>query len=291
MKVLIIGAGPSAIFAHEACKDLGIKARVISKAKVAPSNGAFWLHWVPKSYRMANLFSIGIRGVGTEKIYLEKQWGKSEGILSSFPKDDRAEVGYKSDVLNQMSVNMTVRLTDTVTDEELGKLAHRYAHVFMTGPLQRSKAERMVTLFPVAKISDRSWQRKFCEDFNEKFHTCFCEQWDKCTYLGIESPFVRASMLHGNLFIEMSPKTDAYFIDLMREVYLSEIFTMADIAPWIEPWDPTDVPAPNIHLIGRFATWNRKVLSSDAYFDVWRTMTGENHEEQPGKTMAQAKDL
>ena len=96
MKVAILGTGPSAAYAAQACDALKVKSEVFSST--APPvfyPGAFWPRENPLEKDMP-LHKIYISKVGSVLGYLKKQWGMVDEdwlLETSFPKESSYEFG------------------------------------------------------------------------------------------------------------------------------------------------------------------------------------------------------
>lgn len=251
MKVAILGTGPSAAYAGMACETAEVEYEIISN-KHPPQlyPGAFWARTNPLDYKIP-AFQVYISSVGSAIEYLKKQWGMvtEDWLLeTSFPKEARKEIVF--DPIELFGVywkDKLVHFVPDLNDADIADSATEYDFVFLTFPTQKSQKEWGQVLFQFPIASYRSDSRQLY-----------------CIYDGDkDEQIVRMSNLFGYIHNEYAPG----YIPKMELVGADGQITWAtDISPNIAySWDPTDVPADNVILVGRFAQWDRKVLSHHAY--------------------------
>ena len=71
----------------------------------------------------------------------------------------------------------------------------------------------------------------------------------------------RISQLFGYLHLEYSQ----YYIPTQELIGNGRVTWVPDMSPGTPEWNLQNVPADNVHLIGRHAQWSRKILSHHAY--------------------------
>lgn len=273
-RVAILGSGPSAAFSASACIDRGIKPKIISMSSKAtvPSFGAVWFRSVPDFLMPSELQQdILVTSVGTEEEYMQKQWGiHHNGTHSSFPAEARIEQGYNPmTVLEQIWQHLEILGTgDTIGDEQIANIANHYDLVLLTFPTEKSKEankDRFVKT-PSVEITEPSFD---CRTFGYEMAVdklAIHSNHSVCVYDGrLETPIVRYSFLFGHRYVELVPDTLRY-LEYLGVKHQVSYFN--DIHPDVAPWDETDVPAPNVRLLGRYAKWSRKVLAHESYTET-----------------------
>ena len=254
LTVAILGAGPSAAYALTACRSYGIEAEIITNR--APSvmfPGPFWLRLNPTGAPIPKQ-SMHIYSDGTSENYLRKQWGDIDlsTVLTSFPTQARTELIYEPAlVLTEMWKNSSVLMCSDISDADIKDIAKDNDVVFVTFPTSKSRnaLNKYAVKFPILSYSKSNKPERIPD-------TNFC------LYVGtMESKFVRISYLFGRFHTEY-PSDHIINQDIIGDGILCYA---PDTRPDTPEWDPTDVPAKNVYLIGRHAEWNRKVLSHDAY--------------------------
>lgn len=249
-KIAIVGFGPTAIFAARAAYDLGCKVEIFTdKARPMPP-GATWLHWVPED--IAQEFAstpIYVVGKGTSAEYTKRQWGFE--CPSSFPTKAVWEHGYDPQkVLDSLlPVECNVNLMGyAMSDADVQDLAKSYDLVFQTFPTKESKEQQpaLMSFVAAAKLGT--------DDPSQNW----------VVYNGTkEGLVVREASIFGNHFLEF-PKNIS-MEEIKKSHPLSSDYKMVelrDLHPHTKPWD---FKHPKIKLLGRWAQWDRKVLSHDAY--------------------------
>jgi hypothetical protein len=253
----ILGAGPSAAYALAACRSYGIEAEIITNR--APSvmfPGPFWLRLNPTEAPIPKQ-SMHIFSEGTSEIYLQKQWKDVDlsAISTSFPTQARTELIYEPAlVLTEIWKRSSVLMCSDISDFDIGEIAKDREVVFVTFPTAKSRnaLQKYSVKYPIVsyKVEDNPTL-------------------NYCIYVGTEeSSFVRTSRLFGRVHLEY-PSDHIINQDILGDGILCYA---PDTRPDTPEWDPTDVPAKNVHLIGRHAEWNRKILSHDAYSKVLKIL-------------------
>lgn len=257
LKVAILGAGPSAAFAYQACKahaervDVEVFSAEASKIPV----GAFWFRWLPHNIRsQLRSQSIFTNYVGTEDLYVSKQWGDSVSVTgnsSSFPKElVGVQQGFKpEEAIPLLWDDVIFVLGQPFTDTDTTKLALEVDIVLQTFPTDESKEENKdkLTHFPLVTFDDVDHKTNIV------------------TYNGSKGDTVRFSQLFGKVHFEYVPN---HIIDGRTLGDSGSVRTVMDIHPDTIPWESDRTPAKNVHLLGRYAEWTRHKLSHDAYNDT-----------------------
>ena len=261
-KIAILGAGPSAAFAFRACRDKKIMPDVFANRITAPF-GAFWLYRLPpsitKKQRQAIRVNLHTARVGTASGYALKMWGDPI-LITSFPAMERNEFVYHPRKGLQL-LWQGVKLTHTrrMTDSDVRSLAQRYDLVFQTFPTERSRRlpNRVVPFETYTQFSSTD------SDFG------------LCLYNGLpESEWARVTYAFGRVSFEYPPDPNISTNKRMQREYRKGnwiVQVVNDIVPDVKPI--AESPAPNVFLIGRYATWNRKELAHEAYEKVLGIVT------------------
>lgn len=258
MKVAILGTGPSAAYVGMACDTCNVEYEVISnKSPTTFFPGAFWARSNPLDYAIP-AFEVYISSVGSAIEYLKKQWGMVEEdwlLETSFPKGSRKEIVFDPiDLFGVYWKGKDVYLTSNLTDEAIAELANEYDIVFMTFATEKSKKEwsHLLCKFPIVSYPSRS-RLSYCIYDGEKGEA-----------------IVRMSDLFGYVHNEY---ISGYIPKMELVGKEGRISWASDLIPGLmQMWDPKDVPADNVVLVGRWAQWSRKILSHDAYGQTIRAL-------------------
>lgn len=257
LNIAILGTGASALFAAKAAKDLGHEPLVIGVKGFNFPPGPFWFHWVPEDIKQkVKEYKITLIPEGTERKYQSLQWGrKPRGVTSSFPKKIMDVVGYNpEEVYNAMKQTFTLKMTKPLSEEEIRGLCYNYDLVFQTFPTEFSKeVQKPYQPYYMGAL--------YNFDPNSDFENFV-------TYNGTgDGIYVRKVLLWGNMFFEF-PKNLA--LDEIKKV-MTRIYPemkyhlLHDMNPWTAPITlPIGAPK-NLYLVGRWAEWNTKRLSHEAY--------------------------
>ena len=253
--VLIVGSGPSAAYAWMAATLAGAHVEVVSEKLPTARGpvGAFFLHWLPAEIACTTYNTeVIVQSIGTAEQYTRKQWGRV--VPSSFPEHKRIEHWWDSRVLSLIWEQCPVRQAK-MSEQQLRESAASWDWVFHTFPTQATSARRKLYRFPVfdgpASDAQDCWIV-----YNGHAH----DDW------------IRATMAFGRLSMEY-PCPEVMGSPLPRMTGY-DLHWLRDIDPDTLPVEPSEWLAPNVLPIGRFATWNRKALSHDAFHTVWQTLTG-----------------
>lgn len=248
-KIAIIGFGPTAVFAAKAAHDMGCQVEIFTDHQNPMPPGATWLHWLPED--VSGMFSptqIYVIGKGTSEQYTKRQWGQV--YPSSFPAKPVWEVGYDPVVVldkllpTVCNVNLIpFRMSDTdVKDLSVG-----FDLVLQTFPTREDKMNQPQLLPFVAAA------RMGSEDPTKNY----------VVYNGTKDGIVvREASLFGNHFLEFPKGMDEQEVYGETHLVGYKVVTLKDLDPRTKP---VQQPEGKIKLIGRWAQWDRKILSHDAY--------------------------
>ncbi len=250
LRIAIIGGGPSAAFAYRACWDMRLNPTVYADKLTSP-NGAFYIHDMPVTcppdIRKQYAKSIHYIGIGTAEGYAEKMWGNPQ-IKTSFPITPRTEIGYDPAIINWLWTDLDrLHPCGKLTDDGVVAIASQYDLVIQTFPTDESKKYRTIDQIPV-----------FTKSIEPMNHILLL-------YSGDNSPWVRATFSGEKLSLEY-PKDFPTTEDLLYWTFSS----VPDLPPETSDW--IKGPASNVKLVGRFAQYNRKILSHHAYDRVLKLL-------------------
>jgi hypothetical protein len=249
-KIAIIGFGPTAVFAAKAAYDMGYQVEIYTDQQKPMPPGATWLHWLPEDVsHQFKPVQIYVVGQGTSEQYTKRQWGQVHP--SSFPLKPVWEVGYNpTQVLDKLlPTECNVNLVPyRMSDADVRDLSVSFDLVFQTFPT-REHRESQPQLLPFVAAA-----RLGTEDPTKNY----------VVYNGTKKGIVvREASLFGNHFVEF-PKG-------MTEDEVNESHTwntgykVAELKDLDPRTQPVQQPVGKIKLLGRWAQWDRRVLSHDAY--------------------------
>jgi len=266
-EIAILGSGPSAAFAYQACLKAGYGPHEIfvATAKLTePPAGAFWFHWVPNHIRAVKV-PIVLKGVGTEEGYLSKQWRRHlSGVPSSFPKTEQRMSGYPVSryVWRQMWEGADILPGFAFTDQAVRDLAQDFEKVIQTFPSKAAiHAYRDYTVLYPTVVYEVAHEWPEWEKFLHSFSTeiLYSPQGVYCLYNGLaHDDWVRATYSLGKVMVEYPWYTPLDTLPTEGTVL------NRDIVPWAGDLDPMP-PAENVLMVGRYATWQRKQLSHETF--------------------------
>ena len=249
MRVAIIGAGPSAAFAYRACWENNLNPTVYASQFSNPT-GAFYIHEMPPACPSTVLAQyrkkVSWVGLGTENVYAEKMWGDPH-VKTSFPATPRIDIGYDPAIISWLWTDVILKPCGKLTDAGVAKLALRYDLVIQTFPTDQSKNHRTIEHIPVL--------------------TKLIEPMDNILllYSGDNSPWTRIAFCGNTISVEY-PKT----FPVTENLLFWSFSSVPDLPPETKRW--TKGPADNVKLIGRFAQYDRKMLSHHAYKKTLRLL-------------------
>ena len=254
-RIAIVGLGPTGAFAAKAAHDLKCDVEIFITGDLPATTppGAFWLHWLPQDVSgSAKPVQVYITGEGSSDNYTKRQWGKV--YPSSFPTQPVWETAYNpADVLDKLvpsSCNMNF-LQYPLSDTDIKDLSVAYDLVFQTFPTRESREYQPVLLPYVAAA-------KFGQEDPEKNYVFYNGK-----TIATGGPVVREAVLFGNHFLEFPKQWTEEEVRHGFDLTGYTVKILKDIDPITKPWpQPT---SSKIRLLGRWATWDRKVLSHDAY--------------------------
>lgn len=293
MRVLILGAGISAAFGVAALRRLHIGTIDVFTDKVSrPPAGAFWLHNLPADLR--NQFQsrpIVTFGVGDEEGYIRNQYGYLlPQYSSSFPTQPKVDWGWDVyDVWSSLweGANVTTNMP-MESDKEIIQTAIDYDLVFHTFPTQVSKvANEPPISYPVLVFPSESflatdnpylgledwWLYRYAarcilQDTAPVAYKTHPHDYNVCLYNGLERLlWVRLTVRWGRIYVEL-PCNWADIPDAVRLIANppTEPVFVKTLHPSTKPW--TSQLASNIYPLGRFAQWDKTLLSHLAFSHV-----------------------
>lgn len=267
--VAVVGLGPTGAFVARAAIDCGYKVTVyvFGQSHLTPP-GAFWLHWLPED--MTETFEpveIKIIGKGKASNYVDLQWGKEIGkhyhTSSSFTEGMVIEEGYNpAQVLPKLVPDSVLieYVAFPLSDIDVVGLTHSHQYVFQTFP------RKVDVLTQPERIPYIAAARFDCKDPNQNV----------VVYNGTGNGIVvREAYLFGHHFLEF-PK-NMPLVEVLGNYDLSDYqhVVLKDLHPATTPIQAD--PLGRVYLMGRFAQWDRKCLSHDAYSRTVQILTGDGH--------------
>jgi len=243
LRIAIIGGGPSAAFAYRACWEMNLNPTVYADKFTTPS-GAFYIHEMPPTCPPDVLQQYEKKvywiSIGTAEVYSEKMWN-DPSIETSFPIVPRMETGYDPAIIKWLWTDLDrLQPCGKLSDDGVVALAAQYDLVIQTFPTDESKKYRTIEHVPVFTKSITPLDPIIL------------------LYSGDASPWVRATFSGDKLSLEY-PKEFPITSDLIYWTFSS----VPDLPPDTKPW--TKGPSPCVELVGRFAQYDRKMLSHHAY--------------------------
>ena len=265
--VLILGSGASAGYAYRACRDAGILPRVMSSEMPDRTRGAFWLRWLPDSVRSeVPKWKIVIEAVGTQEVYLKKQWGEryEPGMDSSFPSRATALQVYNPTLGSKaLWEDAQIEFCDLLTDEDILELARGYDLV-----IQTFSPSFAYTYKPSLGVV---WVTSIPVYYNSS------DSVGSCIYDGtLTTPWIRRTEAWGEFNLEFGSEDEArakrFPLDNLKSsgqlAYTDiGIRSYPNLAPGTTPLEPGCLGG-NILLTGRFALWDKRELSHYSYARV-----------------------
>lgn len=265
-KILILGSGASALFAAKAVQDFGALSLCASITPFSVPPGAFWFHWVPGDVaEKIKPTDITVHAEGDSRKYMNLQWSINPwGLTSSFPTAAKQVVqGYKpSDVYAVMKPTFFVQLENMLSDREITELCSSYDFVFQTFATEMSKQFQPYKPFFYMGIAEGA------EDPTNNY----------VIYNGLDDRRIwcRKAALWGDVYYEFPKEIELESIqevmDRREETKNLKYVKLIDLDPFTDPWTLPSSSPKNLHLIGRWAEWNTKRLSHEAYTEVTRNL-------------------
>jgi hypothetical protein len=263
-KVAILGVGPSAAFAFKACMDYGLTPDEVAVygTSVPPHfvSAPVFFHDVPDTIKeLVSRDTVGYVTTGTPQEYMRKQWGDElVEAPSSFPEAPHSVPAYDpTKVLPLLwAGSVTYLINEPMKRHDVTRVADHYPLVLQT--------------FPIWDGVPRNWERRYVAHVHDSIHP---DQWlldnghsvwsngtlGFFAYCGLQEPHTRVAILNRVLWHEYS-NLDAVPTNIKRDC---SVYPFVDIHPYenriAEP------QADNIVLLGRSATWDRKMLAHHAY--------------------------
>lgn len=269
-RVAILGSGWAAAFAYRACCDNGIRPKVYTReypAYIGPTvqfPGAFWIHWLPeKVLRVLTANGVGMIEIshlgGSWASYSTKLYGKPYNC--SFPTSDgKVELGYDARMVWPLlwEPRPNTEKREFTCQRDIAELATNYDLVIQTFPKPGFKPGKADFSMPVrAAMLVISCKARPQLGGN------------KVMYNGIpDEGFSRYSNLFGiesweiPLRMAGDPRLEEKLLPNLGPDITTKL--VWKIHPNVEP-ESERFLKPNIHLIGRYATWDRSQLAHQAY--------------------------
>lgn len=276
MKVAILGTGPSAAYVAMACTKLSVKYDVLSSC--SPTlffPGSFWLRQNPWTNTTPTT-KMHIYSTGDAIGYLRKQWKMVDPawlLHTSFPETAHTELVWNPyEILKPFWKTKNILLIKDLSDEDIEYIAKGYELVFMTFATQESKnvMKSFVIRYPI--VSYNLEEIKADAEMYPMTSTMLASKLSYCIYDGDTGHWMtRISQLFGYLHLEYSQ----YYVPNQELIGDGKITWVPDTNPDTPEWDPQDVPADNVILVGRHAQWSRKVLSHNAYEQTIKILQGK----------------
>lgn len=250
-KVLILGTGPSAAFAVQACKDLGINPYVWGeKPPHFTQAGAFFIHHLPESLQAGAVpMKVRISRRGNADSYSVKQWGRI--LHTSFPDKEYTADWYSSVELARVwnGVHIDVK---KLNDVELLSYGGLFDWIFHTFPLECHSQHRVCGSIPCL------------------VGVPYNDLGPRVLYSGsLKDDWIRLTDSMGRRTLEFpgySPNSTirdevnfSLFRGTVREIRLR------DLGPRQQPVPVPEYLSSNIIPVGRWACWDHKMLSHDTY--------------------------
>lgn len=255
-RVAILGTGPSAAYAYRACLDSGVFPGVYGPRSARP-HGAFWLHALPASCaNYVPVLTIRLMATGTPEGYAQKIW-RSGDVQTSFPREGRTEHGYPPDEgLNALWGGGPATDDRKLTDEDIATLCRQNDLVIKTFP--PPLPPRLRGAYSVCRLA---WRTKLVKIryssvvYNgrpEDRHVRYARIWGEESF---EYPAGVASLPPGEgwreqLWMDIPPQEHPWFYKELEE------------------WTEQQPKHPNLLVTGRYATYQRKMLSHETYLLV-----------------------
>lgn len=288
-KVAICGGGPAARFAAQACKDNGVKeVHCYSFTKGRAPSGSFWFHDLPPSLGQFNKEPILVFPEGTPEGYHRKQYGPDIPMaVSSFPLNvgiPQLKHGYNpTGPWKEMEKAIDDWRFDRLTDNAVERLGKSYDLVLSTIP-RKSDKDRFppVAMFPavslpadIMKTPSDLWSNFLrgnqispgqLGSYIRKFHNRFpTANTALIIYSGEDKhPWIRLSLLHDKVTVEY-PIGFKVQSAILRNF---QVVLQPTLTPEHKPLTGDELFDENVYLIGRFATWDRHLLSHQVYSAV-----------------------
>ena len=280
--VAILGTGPSAAYAYRACRLAGITPDLYGPPPGGRPHGAFYLHWLPYGaahrIRQDALLRIIYSASGDAAGYTRKIWGRE--VASSFPERERSEHGYAAEPgLRALWGRPRAPLRERVEDDELPALCARYDLVVKTYPtplppdLRAGTRSALLLYRPLV-----GWKNGHNLSRHQRTAVGGPRSNGWIHYDGRpDQLWVRTANLYGELswefpggvseqdaraFVYNDPKLSTQrYVDLPPE----------EETQWwhaLKQYQSTLSYPDNLLNVGRYATWQRKTLSHEAFQTV-----------------------
>lgn len=271
VKVVILGGGPSSVFAWYGARQVYSYDEVqiwANEPEVAYPPGAFWLHDIPPCNLNFQSEDMYVRLMGSGEGYSRKQWGEVYPTSADqYKQEVKVRAWNPQVVLPILWKACNVRTTARkFTSIDIMDIAAKYDHVIQTFPtdplsIDLMRKNRYPTYYSQLKDLKRN----------------------TCVYQGrADIPWVRLTMAFGWVSLEFpSSFTDTESILENCDGDWGgggKVVTTADLHPTQKPVIQTVYgPKRNVLLTGRWATLDRKALSHHSYDQVKKFLEDANN--------------
>ena len=265
-KIAIVGGGIAAAYTYRAVIDTGFSdITVFGGDFKKPIGGAFWLRWLPEQLsKKVKSSTIFIQTVGSAEVYMRNQWGeKFQHYPSSFPKglrqdikdpDFKTEIGYDPghcwDYLWGQDLNFVRKFF--TENEDFIDLLGEFDVVLSTIALPMDKRSWL----------DKVYERTIVSASKLKNAA------NNVVYVGLDdSSIIRFSYVWGKTFYEIG-YNKVVDLDSIYKKYSEDVVQFhkfPDIMPDVPALPITSDISDRLFLIGRYAQWNRTLLSHECY--------------------------
>lgn len=268
-KVVILGGGPSAVYAYYAAIMSGYlrdQVEIWTKDKaVTYPPGAFWLHQLPPNCVIESPERMEVRLLGTAEGYSRKQWEETYPTSAGNYAEPKVLAAYNPHkVLPKLWAKCNVKHDgNKYSAGDVLRIAESVPYVIQTFPTDYETLDLMqcysypTYLGPVANLHNM------------------------CVYQGRAGiPWVRMTCAFGWVNLEY-PATwlkDVGRIKAVEDINWSsdgKVVVTPDFHPTVEPIaNPVIGPKENVLLTGRWATRRRGMLTHETYTDVLHFLGG-----------------
>lgn len=273
-KVAILGTGPSAAFAFRACMDYGLTPDEVlvygTEEPVMSVSAPVYFHDVPDSVRQdAYEHTVGYIPEGDAQMYMMKQWGKEfAGHPSSFPDQAWKAVAFDpNEVLPMLwSGVVSYSLTSRMQLNDLYRVSRNVQLVFQTFPIWDGVPRRSATRYVVEVSNDihpQEWLMAYESDVQQSGTLGFF------LYAGKpQQAHTRVAIVNRVLWYEFPSE------ETLPTRFKPVAIPFVDIHP---AEDRIAQPHfDNVVLLGRSATWDRRMLAHQAYSTTYTALSANS---------------
>lgn len=260
----ILGAGPTAGYVYAALRDCGFgDIRIITDKINPPPKGRTWFGWIPPAIQdKLEPDPIYFIGLGTKKDYMARMARPVESP-STYPENKIDVVqGFDPSIVQDILLDHAqdcIRFVPYITDDLIYDIAGNFDQVFVTFPTERSLKEQPERIVYWNLVSDEIE----CEPHP---HVVM--------YNGTtNAPWTRYIMMFGVASWEFSHTEYPNRESLPEPGEGTHYETTRDFAPGTNLWPTFDEEVGNVHLIGRWARWDKKWRVEYAYQDAMNVLS------------------